>query len=87
MKMVRFKLERSKDLPDWWVLTDMENMIVCKFEEHKFNESQQITILEDSIFANDPNCANKLARAMEEMGDYIFSHWYSVAMPVPDIRN
>lgn len=79
----RFKLEKSQDYPGWWVLTDTENLIVCKFEEHRFNETQQLTILEDSIFINDPNCANKLAYTMAEMGNYIFSHWYSVAMPVP----
>lgn len=79
----RFKLEKSQDLPGWWVLTDIENLIVCKFEEHRFNETQKATILEDSIFINDPNCANKLASTIAEMGDYMFTHWYSVAMPVP----
>lgn len=83
MKNNRFRLEKSQDLPDWWVLTDTENLIVCKFEEHKFNETQRVSVLEDSKFASDANCANKLAHIMAEMGNYMFSHWYSIAMPTP----
>lgn len=81
--MNRFKLEKSQDLPNWWVLTDTENLIVCKFEEHKFNETQRVSVLEDSKFTSDSNCANKLAHIMAEMGDYMFSHWYSIALPTP----
>lgn len=81
--MNRFKLEKSQDLPNWWVLTDTENLIVCKFEEHKFNETQRVSVLEDSKFTSDANCANKLAHIMAEMGDYMFSHWYSIALPTP----
>lgn len=81
--MKRFKLEKSKDQPNWLVLTDTENLIVCKFEEHKFNETQRISILEDSRFSNNTNCANELAHIMSEMGDYMFSHWYSIALPTP----
>lgn len=81
--MDRFILEKSQELPDWWVLTDTENLIVCKFEEHKFNETQRVYALEDSEFISDVNCANKLAHIMSEMGDYMFSHWYSIALPTP----
>lgn len=79
----RFKLEKSQSLPGWWVLTDTENLIVCKFKEHEFNETQKITILEESKFINKINCANEIAHIMSEMGDYMFSHWYSVALPTP----
>lgn len=79
----RFKLERSQDLHDWWVLTDTLNLIVCKFKEHEFNETQRMTILEDSIFLNRTDCVNELTHIMSEMGDYMFSHWYSIALPVP----
>ena len=81
--MKRFKLEKSQDLPGWWVLTDTENLIVIKFKEHKFNETQKITHLE-----NDQDVIRKLgsqgiARVLREMGDYMFSHWYSIALPTP----
>lgn len=79
----RFKLEKSHELPDWWVLTDTENLIVCKFKEHEYNETQRVSVIEDSKFANNPNCANELAHIMSEMGDYMFSHWYSIALPTP----
>lgn len=79
----RFKLVQSNEHPGWWVLADTKNLIVCKFEEHKFNETQQISVLEDSKFSNNTNCANELAHIMSEMGDYMFSHWYSIALPTP----
>lgn len=81
--MNRFKLERSQDLPEWWVLADTENLIVCRFKEHEFNDTQKVIILEDSKFAHTSNCANEIAHIMSEMGDYMFSHWYSIALPTP----
>lgn len=81
--MGRFRLDKSQELPGWWVLTDTENLIVIKFEEHRFNETQRISILEESRFIGRKDCASRLARIMSEMGDYMFSHWYSIAMPTP----
>lgn len=82
--MSRFKLEKSEQ-PGWWVLTDTENLIVCKFKEHEFNETQQLsTLYEEDILKSDlKSAANRLAHIAAEMGDYMFSHWYSVAMPTP----
>lgn len=80
---MRFRLEKSQDLSDWWVLTDTENLIVCKFKEHKYNETLRVSVIEDSRFVKNSNCANELAHIMSEMGDYMFSHWYSIAMPTP----
>lgn len=85
MGKCRFKLEKSQD-PGWWVLTDTENLIVCKFKEHEFNESQRISILKDSMFVDRTDCAGKLAHIMMEIGDYMFSHWYSIALPTARIR-
>ena len=81
--MNRFKLEKSQDLPGWWVLTDTKNFVVVKFKEHEFNETQKITHLD-----NDQEVIRKLgpqgiARVLREMGDYMFSHWYSIALPTP----
>lgn len=83
MKNNRFRLEQSQDLPEWWVLTDTENLIVCKFKEHEYNETQRITVLEESKFVERTDCANELAHIMSEMGDYMFTHWYSIALPIP----
>lgn len=83
MKNKRFKLEQSQDLPGWWVLTDIDNLIVIKFKEHEFNETQRITVLEESIFVNRTDCANELAHIASEMGDYMLTHYYSIALPVP----
>lgn len=81
--MSKYKLEKSQNLSGWWVLTDTENLIVCKFKEHEFNETQQITVLEESQFIKKANCESELAKIASEMAQYMFSHWYSIALPTP----
>ena len=81
--MGRFKLEKSQDLPEWWVLTDTENLVVVKFKEHEFNESQKITFIDDDKSVVERLGAQGIARILSEMGDYMFSHWYSIALPTP----
>lgn len=82
--MNRFRLDKSQDMPGWWVLTDVDSLVVIQFEEHRFNETQKVTILEDSKFNGSPDyVSNELARVLASMGDYMYSHWYSIAMPMP----
>lgn len=79
----RFRLEQSTEQPGWWVLTDTENLVVIRFQEHQFNDTQKVTVLDESALLQHSDCANKLAHIMSEMGDYMFTHWYSIAMPTP----
>lgn len=81
--MNRFKLEKSKEQPGWWVLTDTKNLVVMKFEEHKYNETQKVYLLKESEMISSPDIETKLARIMREMGEYMYTHWYSIAMPTP----
>lgn len=81
--MNRFKLEKSKEQPGWWVLTDTKNLVVIKFEEHKYNETQKVYLLKESEMISSPDIETKLARIMREMGEYMSTHWYSIAMPTP----
>ena len=79
--MRRFILEKSQDLPGWWVLTDAENLVVLKFKEHEFNESQQVTFLDEDKSVIERLGAQGIAEVLREMGDYMFTHWYSIALP------
>ena len=79
----RFKLEPSSEKEGWWVLTDTENLVVIRFEQHKFNETQQVTLLNEADFMSLPGSpATRIATVMREMGDWIARHHYSTAMPV-----
>lgn len=64
--MSRFILQQSTQ-PGWWVCADTVNNIVCQFQEHKFNETQEFT------FLNEPEHPDALAiaRLMREMGDWL----------------
>lgn len=81
--MRRFILEKSQDLPGWWVLTDAENLVVLKFKEHEFNESQQVTFIDEDKSVIERLGAQGIAQVLREMGDYMFTHWYSIALPTP----
>lgn len=81
--MRRFILEKSQDLPGWWFLTDAENLVVLKFKEHEFNESQQVTFIDDDKSVIEKLGAQGVAQILREMGDYMFTHWYSIALPTP----
>lgn len=81
--MRRFILEKSQDRPGWWVLTDAENLVVLKFKEHEFNESQQVTFIDEDKSVIEKLGAQGIAQILREMGDYMFTHWYSIALPTP----
>lgn len=81
--MKRFRLEKSQDRPGWWVLTDTENLVVLKFKEHEYNESQQVTFIDEDKSVIEKLGAQGIAEVLREMGDYMFTHWYSIALPAP----
>lgn len=68
--MNRFLLKKGKQVGAW-VCTDLENKIVCQFEEHNFNGSQKITFLENNTLEMD---ALAIARAMREMADWLYAN-------------
>jgi hypothetical protein len=72
--MERFLIQKSASKPDWWVCTDTVNKIVCQFENHKFNETQKITFLDD---VENPNPL-AIAKMMREMGDFLSENYYNI---------
>ena len=76
-------MQKSQDRPGWWVLTDAENLVVLKFKEHEFNESQQVTFIDEDKSVIEKLGAQGIAQILREMGDYMFTHWYSIALPTP----
>lgn len=77
--MDRFRLERSTQQENGWVLTDTENMIVVTFEEHKFNDTQKVTLL-DGNDVTSMDEAMKRVRALREMADWLSINHYNIAM-------
>lgn len=71
MGVLRFIVQPGEN-PGFWVCTDTINGIVCVFEDHKFNETQETTLLEDF----DPKNYMKLAKIMREMGDFLVENHY-----------
>ena len=67
--MNKYILQKSSTRPNCWVLTDRENGIVITFDEGLFNESQNVTLLEDVS-----HTPQELARIMREMGEWVASH-------------
>lgn len=81
---MRYKLTKHSTRPQWWVLADTENNIVLQFEQHRYNETQQVSLLDETNVS--PNLAQELAKIMREMGDWVVDNIYYLAMPVDDTR-
>jgi hypothetical protein len=73
----RFIMQPSESKPNHWVCTDTVNMLMCIFENGKFNETQEFTLFED---VKNPD-ANVLAKACNEMAEWLRSNHYKKAMP------
>lgn len=68
--MERYILQPSQDV-NFWVCTDQESGLVCKFEQGNFNENQQFSVLEDRTLN-----VMWLAALTREMGDWLHDHHY-----------
>lgn len=79
--MSKYRLEPSQLKEGWWVCTDTENLLVCTFQEGKFNETQKYTSLheEDEKFASMDAVMAHL-RVMREMSDWLAANYYKIAM-------
>lgn len=82
--MERFILQPSQK-KGFWVATDQENGIVVLFEEHKFNETQKVTLLDGDKYKSAAE-ATKLATSLRELGDWLRANHYNRAMPQVSIR-
>mgnify|MGYP003317337282 CR=1 FL=1 len=63
---MRYKVEPSAERPGWWVATDTESLIVVRWQEHRFNDTQQVTMVDESDVE-----PLTIARLMREIGDYL----------------
>lgn len=79
--MNKYKLEPSQQKEGWWVCTDTENLLVCTFQEGKFNETQKFTSIEgdDENFASMNDVMAHL-RVMREMSDWLAINHYKIVM-------
>lgn len=62
----RYDFQPSKEREDWYVVTDKKDMVVVIFEKGKFNETQHITRLDDTL--PDPLTA---ASGLKAIADYL----------------
>lgn len=73
---MRYEFTSHPEKAGWYLVTDTKWMFSCEFREHEFNETQEFSGL-DRLGA-DPD---KIAKAMKEMGDWLFAHHYYEALP------
>ena len=76
--MKNYIIQKSSTLPNGWVLTDKENGVVVTFEDGEFNETQKVTLLDDTHLT-----ANELATAMRELGEWAVRHHGSKCFKQP----
>ena len=62
----RYDFQPSKEREGWYVVTDKKELVVVIFEKDKFNETQRITRLDDTL--PDPLTA---ASGLKAIADYL----------------
>jgi len=78
---MRYLLQRSERDPLWWVATDTEAQIVCRFKEGEFNETQQYTPLNDAEPA--PDLAVNLAAVASGISEWLQDYHYELIHSSP----
>lgn len=76
---MKYLLQKSNKDPMWWVLTDTEHEIVCRFKEGEFNETQQFSPLKD-ISEYD---VSKLPQIAAGMTDWLRDNHYEIVFSSP----
>lgn len=76
---MRYLLQKSEEDPLWWVLTDTEAQIVCRFKEGDFNGSQKFTLLHDAAEYD----ADALPGIVSGMSDWLRENHYEIIFTSP----
>lgn len=76
--MDKYIIQQSNTQPNKWVLTDKEKGVIITFEDGKFNETQKVTMLDNTHLT-----ANELAKAMRELGEWAVRHHGSKCFNIP----
>lgn len=71
--MDKHVIQPSGTLPNSWVLTDVENKVVIRFKQGAYNETQEVTFLEDSAALT--HTPLELARILREMGEWVYKNY------------
>ena len=67
--MKKYIIQQSSTQLNSWVLTDTENKVVINFDDGFLNESQKVTLLEDS-----PVTTEELTHIVNEMRNWVARH-------------
>lgn len=70
--MDRYTINPSSTHHNQWVLTDVENKVVLRFNRGEYNQKQKVTFLEDNPALN--HTPLELARILREMGEWIYNN-------------
>lgn len=79
---MRYKVEKSTKA-GWWVVTDLQNGVVIRWQDHQLNDTQRVTFLDDDKEVIKRLGADGIARVMNDIGDWLFSHHYSKILDTP----
>ncbi|MEG1543256.1 MAG: hypothetical protein RR382_01850 [Tannerellaceae bacterium] len=79
---MRYKVEKSTKA-GWWVATDLQTGLVLKWEDHRLNDTQQVTFLYDDKTVIDNLGAEGISKVLQEIGYWLFTHHYSKAFETP----
>lgn len=74
-------MQESTQQENGWVLTDVDNNIVIRFKKGFFNETQNVTFLDEHL--EKKHTAVEIAHIMRLMGDYMIRYHSDVCFDKP----
>lgn len=78
--MERYTLQKSSERPLWWTLTDTQVGIVCRFEEGRYNDTQEFTFIEGVDID-----VMQVAKATAEMAQWLRETHYELVFSSPTL--
>lgn len=71
---MKYQVKPSETRPNSWVLTDTENLIVICWAQGKFNDTQEVTPLDDDALLKLSPTA--IASILREAAEWLRKHHY-----------
>lgn len=84
MAQDRFILQPSRE-QGCWVATDRAHGIVITFREHRFNDTQKVTLLGGDHFATEAE-ALAVSTHLRELGDWLRKNYYDTIFPSVHVK-
>ena len=80
-KKIRFKIEKSIQNENWWVLTDLQYKVMMRFEHQNYRNTLEVAVMEDSVLSTGiiPDLEEAKKKVLRDMECYLMTRHFNKA--------